>query len=428
MKRSGWFFTVIAMVLALSSCVKDSCDSTRLYTTYTPIYKQMDEIRELVTVEGPRAIQNPGKIYAYRSYLFLNDRGVGIHVIDVTDAYSPVNKAFIQVPGNVDIAVNGTVLYADNFIDLVSFDISNLGAIQEVGRVENIFPDNVSIHEEAGFWLVNRNEGVAVDWVEEQVEVHCTEENIFLEDAVLTTDSGNGGDDGGRSSSGTGGSMARFAIMSDYLYVIELNGKMKLFDLSNPQLPAYANTVNIESGIETIFPYYRDDKGYLFIGANNGMFIYDNTDPNNPFFVSKFVHVNSCDPVVADGDLAYVTLRSGTECEGFTNELQVLDISDLSAPSLIESYDLYNPHGLGIDDGLLFVCDGDEGLKIYDLRQSIERITEKELSHDVKNLFAYDVIPGDGTLILSSDKGFHLIDYTDVNNIHIKGELLTAKK
>lgn len=429
MKRSVWLLSAVVMVLTLSSCLKDSCESTRLYTTYTPIYKQMSEVRELVEVESPRVIQNPGKIYTYNSYLFLNDRGIGIHVIDISDENSPINMAFIQVPGNVDIAVNGTVLYADNFIDLVSFDISDLNAIKEVGRVENIFPDNVSIHEQAGYWLVNREQGVAVDWIEEQVEVECTEDNVFLDGAVFATqvesapadDSG-----GGRGSSGTGGSMARFALMSNHLYVIEMDGEMKLFDVSNPQQPSYASTVNIEQGIETIFPYYRDNKGYLFIGASNGMFIYDNTDPNNPSFISKFVHVNSCDPVVAEGDIAYVTLRSGTECQGFTNELQVLDISDLAAPKLIETYDMHNPHGLGIDDGLLFVCDGSDGLKIYDLRQSIDRVTDKELKHNVPDLFAYDVIPNNGKLILSSDKGFHLIDYSNVNNIELKGELLTT--
>lgn len=425
------FLTTLSIIGLMNSCVKDSCNSTRLYRTYTPIYKQMEEVRELVNVESPRAILNPGKIYLYGSYLFLNDRGIGVHVINVSDENNPINEAFIQIPGNVDVTVNGNVLYADNFVDLVSFDISNMAAIKEVGRVEDIFPDNVSIHETAGYWLVDRNQGVAVDWLEEEVEVECYEDNWLREDAVFAvqqTNNDNAGVNygGGGNSSGTAGSMARFALMSNRLYVIDLNGVMRLFDLSTPEVPTYVNTIGVEQGIETIFPYYRDGKGYLFIGATNGMFIYDNNDPNNPSLLSKFVHVNSCDPVVVEGDIAYVTLRSGTECEGFTNELQLIDVSDLENPDLIETYNMYNPHGLGIDEGLLFICDGSEGLKIYDLRQSTERVTEKELKHNIKGVFAYDVIPYNGTLVLSSDVGFHLIDYSNVNDIHLSGEIITT--
>jgi len=431
MRSSILFLTTLSIIGVMSSCVKDSCNSTRLYRTYTPIYKQMDEVRELVNVESPRAILNPGKIYVYGSHLFLNDRGIGVHVIDVSDENNPVNQAFIQIPGNVDVTVNGNLLYADNFVDLVSFDISDINAIKEVGRVEDIFPDNVSIHETAGYWLVDRNQGVAVDWLEEEVEVECYEDNWLREDVVFAVEQSSNDNagvnyGGGGNPSGTAGSMARFALMSGRLYVIDLNGVMRLFDLSTPEVPTYVNTIEVEQGIETIFPYYRDGKGYLFIGANNGMFIYDNADPNNPSLLSKFVHVNSCDPVVAEGNIAYVTLRSGTECQGFTNELQLIDISDLSNPNLIETYDMYNPHGLGIDEGLLFLCDGSEGLKIYDLRQSIERVTDKELKHNIKGIFAYDVIPYNGTLVLSSDIGFHLIDYSNVNDIHLSGEIITS--
>ena len=49
-----------------------------------------------------------------------------------------------------------------------------------------------------------------------------------------------------------------------------------------------------------------------------------------------------------------------------TSQLDVVDLSDLSAPTLVKSYGMDNPYGLGLDDDLLFVCDGTSGLKIYD--------------------------------------------------------------
>jgi len=434
MKRTFFlFFGIIAILsLSLSSCIKDSCNSTQIYRLYTPIYKQMSEVRQMIEVSEPREMISPGKIYAYGKYLFINDRGVGIHITDISNQTNPTQVAFLKIPGNVDMAVKGTYLYADNFVDLVVFDLSDMNNIKQIGREENVFPDNVSVHERAGYWLVDREQGVAIDWLVEDVEVECDAKGGWSDDVLMAeqrdfSGSNESTSELGGGSNGAGGSMARFTFMSGYLYVIDKSGSMRLFDVSSPENPQLFNSISISSNIETIFPYYRDQEQYLFIGATNGMSIWDNNQPQNPTQIAEFVHVNSCDPVVADDSLAFVTLRSGTECEGFTNELQLINIKDLENPLLLETYDMHNPHGLGFDSGILFICDAEEGVKIYDLRESYDNVSKKLLAH-IEGMFAYDVIPYNGTLILTSDKGFHLIDYTDVNNIRIVGEILTVAK
>ena len=67
-----------------------------------------------------------------------------------------------------------------------------------------------------------------------------------------------------------------------------------------------------------------------------------------------------------DDTLAYVTLRTGTNCGGNLNTLDVVNIKDINSPKLVMSYGLTNPHGLGKDGDLLFICDGTAGLKVYD--------------------------------------------------------------
>jgi hypothetical protein len=89
----------------------------------------------------------------------------------------------------------------------------------------------------------------------------------FVNVGVLTNDAmveqfGNNKADG----TGIGGSMSRFTIVGDYLYVVD-NTNLDVFSLVNPTQPAEASTVNIGWGIETIFPY--GDK--LFIGSSSGM-------------------------------------------------------------------------------------------------------------------------------------------------------------
>ena len=66
---------------------------------------------------------NPGKIYFKEGYIFINEELKGIHVIDNRNPENPQNIGFIEIPGNVDIAIKNNTLYADSYIDLGAIDI-----------------------------------------------------------------------------------------------------------------------------------------------------------------------------------------------------------------------------------------------------------------------------------------------------------------
>lgn len=419
--KSLYFIALFSFFL--SSCMQDKCSTTRTIINYTPVYKPMNEVRELVKILPPIPIEDPRKVYIYDDLLLVNDYAKGIHIFNNANPTNPIAIAYIQIPGNVDMSVKNSVLYADNFIDLISFDISNPNQISKLATVENAFPENISVHEFADKWLVDKSKGVAIEWKEEEIEIDCDNSN-FGSNRILTTkndfestDVNNGG-----ATTGQGGSMARFTIIDNYLYTID-DVKLNLFDISNPYGPSLSTTVNVGWGIETIFPFTRDGNTYLVIGANNGMYIYDNSNIEQPNLQSFYGHTTSCDPVVAEGDYAYVTLRSGNQCDGYTNQLDIVNISDLTNPYLLKSYSMYNPHGLGVDNGLLFICDGLEGLKVYDISQDIGNIEdvkniEKKLIYSFKTE-AYDVIPNNETLILSSKDAFYQLDYSNPKDIRI---------
>ena len=120
---------------------------------------------------------------------------------------------------------------------------------------------------------------------------------------------------------GTAGSLARFTIVGDYLYVVGYNN-LQQYDISTPPEMNFVRTISLSNGVETIF-----SKGSnIFIGTQMGMFIYEISSDGNLSYVSAYEHVVSCDPGVADADYAYVTLRSGTECGVFSdiNQLQIV--------------------------------------------------------------------------------------------------------
>ena len=85
-------------------------------------------------------MENPGKIVLLGNYIFLNEVDKGIHVIDNRNPALPRNAAFISVPGNMDLAVKGNILYADLYTDLVTLDISDPLNVVVKKYDEGVFP------------------------------------------------------------------------------------------------------------------------------------------------------------------------------------------------------------------------------------------------------------------------------------------------
>ena len=140
-----------------------------------------------------------------------------------------------------------------------------------------------------------------------------------------------------------------------------------------------------------------------------GMFIFDVTSKDLPKQVGTFTHARVCDPVISDGKHAFVTLRNGTECQGFINQLDVVDIADLTKPKLLKSYPLTNPHGLSKVGDILLICDGADGVKIFNAAD-VNNI--RKLGH-LKGMNAYDVIALGTVAMVSAADALYLIDFSD---------------
>ncbi len=204
---------------------------------------------------------------------------------------------------------------------------------------------------------------------------------------------------------GLGGSMAQFTIIDNYLYTVDYKS-LKVFHISDPANPELLENINLGVGIETIYP----QNDHLFIGTQNGVRIYDVTNPRSPEAVSEIDHVTSCDPVVANDHYAVATLRGGTPCNGSLNRLDIIDISDLDHPMLMLSEDLINPYGVGFvaeNENLVYVCDGYAGLKVYDISdlENVEMVMHKE------DIEAIDVIPAtENLLVVLTRQGVYQYD------------------
>jgi hypothetical protein len=364
-------------------------------------------LEQSVAARPPQAMHNTGKIYLKDQYVYVNERFEGVHVIDNQDPKNPRIVSFLRIPGNVDIAIKGNLLYADNGPDLVTLDISNPLAVRVTSRVREAFrelpmPEPLPLHSDCA--ATNRPDNtVVVGWQKKTDTLTYSSFPIWNSGFRTAADGGNAAFNSapGGGTTGKAGSLARFAILDNSLYSVD-EQSLRLFSLSNPTTPAPGPKVQLQIGVETIFP--KDH--YLFLGTQRGMYIFDVATPQSPRQVSYYEHVVSCDPVVVDDRYAYVTLRSGRFCGGGPNQLQVIDLTNLSKPTLARSYPMTGPQGLGVDANQLFVCDFD-GLKTFDTSKA-PLLTQKQHF----KVSVTDVIPNDGNLLAIGPEGLYQYSYT----------------
>jgi hypothetical protein len=215
---------------------------------------------------------------------------------------------------------------------------------------------------------------------------------------LLAASCGGGGSSSG-SNSGTPGSLSRFAIVGDRLYTV---GKSELqsFDIRRPWDPVQKGRCWVGWNIETLGGH----EDLLLIGSADGMHIYDTVNPDQPLRRGRLLHATARDPVVAQGTTAYLTL-SGT-----INQLDVIDIKDPSAPRLLRSYSMRRPQGLGLDGKHLFLCDGEDGLKVFDATDPMDlRQVDR-----VSGLLPRDLIASDQLLITTTQNGVFQYSYASL--------------
>ncbi|TYA74890.1 LVIVD repeat-containing protein [Seonamhaeicola marinus] len=394
-------------LICLFSCNNNDDEDLDLVTVAKPEFVSKSQFRKMVDIKSPESIKQSGKIYAYGNYIFVNDLDRGVHIIDNQNPSNPQAIKFIKIPANEDISIKNNYLYADSATDLLVFDISNINNIQLVERLEdvfNIYDYRVPIEAVAtDYGDFDWENDIIIGWELKKEKRENVDELIFVDrmfnDAVMAASV--------ESAVGVGGSLARFQIVGTYLYTVG-SYSMTVFNIQNLSNPVLEKTQHAGWNIETMFAA----NDYLYLGSTNGMYIYDLVNPASPEYVSDFTHWEGCDPVVVDGDYAYLTLRGGNLCGQLESVLEVIDISDKTQPTLAKRYTLENPYGLGIKGDMLFVCDGSAGLKLFDRETPVNL----NLVRTIENIQATDVIPLPNSLVMIGDNTLYQYKYLE-NNI-----------
>jgi len=416
-------YPLISFFLLLFTACEEKMTETVTYRINEPVVMDAAEFRNSVKVSRvPHELTGYGKISYYNGFLYMSEPGKGIHIINNQNPSDPQVVGYIELLGNADISVRDNILYADSYIDLVWFDVTDPSLPVLKGRLKNAFPDVLPVVENtAGIDYkmcqeYQSDNKIIVGWKEvertEPVEDYWSNggfwgwvRNGMFFSAEKFSDVASPSSGGGNS---VNGSMSRLIIYQKYLYSV-MHNQMQIFDLSGTEPVKATQDIYVGWNVETIFSYQE----FMFMGTPTGMLIYSVEDPLKPVFQSSIQHVFGCDPVVVEDDIAYVTIHSGNNCGQTSDALIIIDVKDKKQPKQLVSYSMTHPKGLGIDNKVLFVCD--DGLKIFDAADP-QKIMARNLAH-YKGMAGYDVIPFNKVLMMIAEDGIHQYDYSDLTQI-----------
>ena len=353
-----------ACLLALGACEKDSCTDRWTQEVWAPVTLDRETVHDSIALLPARELCVGSGLYAYGDYLFANLPREGYHLLDNRDPANPTPVAFLRVPGATHMAFVDGRLVSDSYADLLVLDFDGQRLELLSHHPNFLLHDNQLGPDDPGETVIG------YELREMEFEQSCDGGLTgrwggcaFCDVRTLEATSFDVGRGGGLGSPSvnTSGSLSRIAFAGQHVYVLG-ETQLATYRLDGGEL---VNTNNQQPGWGLETATVR--AGFLYLGSMTGMHIYDLADPAVPRFRSRYQHFTACDPVAVEGDRAVVTLRSGTRCGGAAENVAiVLDISDRDNPRELQTLAMNNPRGVALHQGSLYVCDGPNGLRVYD--------------------------------------------------------------
>ena len=365
----------VLLGLGTSACEKDACSQSWTQVVSVPVTLSRAAVQDSIAALPARQLCTGGNLYAFGNYVFVNENRVGYHLLDNTDPANPRNVAFLRVPGATHMAFVDGRMVSDSYADMVVLDFEGPNSLKLLSSTPNL------LLRTDGF--IVEDDEVAIGFEDREVTFtedctgfvsgQCNDCDVLFENLSATGQPR--GANTGNVQVNTGGSLARLAFCSRTLYVLAPN-RLTTFRLEGETL-VNASETNLTQGQEAIVLEGR----HLYVVSQWGLQIFEIGDCGLPIargFAERFW---SNDPVAIEGDRAVVALRTGNvptpERDG---RLMVYDISDRNNPRVMAQHPLAHPVGVALRDGKLYVCDGIDGLLVYDFdAQNPGRLRDAEI-------------------------------------------------
>ncbi|MFM9946000.1 MAG: hypothetical protein ACKVQB_12300 [Bacteroidia bacterium] len=190
-------FIFFISILSLVSCTpSENLKIPEEVLGLKPVYIDTSKIENYIFSTGPKVLVEPGKIFKTNTMLFVSDAGTGIHVIDNSDNKNPQKIAFINIPGNADLAKKGNFLYADCNGYLITIDISDplqavVTGIDNMLNQDRIAPSaelrmkHFNSQQKVYYECPESNKGIVINWEVDTLyrpECYVGSSNSFMEE------------------------------------------------------------------------------------------------------------------------------------------------------------------------------------------------------------------------------------------------------
>src|SRR5579872_5624773 len=233
----------VTVLVVFQACHRDHY-KTVTYKVYHALTIQKSAVLGGINGNAAEPIGKAGQIYLKGSLVFLNDLNKGIHVYDNSDPAHPSQIAFLNIPGNQNIAMRGNILYADVYCGLLAIDLTNVQQAKVVGVNWNIFQYRGSTTDTSA--VIN-----AYDVKDTTVTVPVVQPTppggpVMLEAFAAANSSTIPG-------TGIGGSEAAMALIGNYMYTIPQAHGIGVIDISDPTQLKVDTVMYGAYDLETVF-------------------------------------------------------------------------------------------------------------------------------------------------------------------------------
>ncbi len=223
-------------------------------------------------------------------------------------------------------------------------------------------------------------------------------------------------------SSAQSGSYANMITVGDRLFIVSRTSLITM-DITAPLHPVEIYREQLSFDLESLFI----NGNTLFVGSQTNLYIYninENGIPEEASVTPYFQFDNICprDPVVANDSIAYVTLSSDDfqvvdNCgrAQIINELRLYNIVDIENPELINTVELDTPKGLGFDQELLFICEKNKGIKVFNIADPLDvKLIDEDLGFAAQDVI---VLRSQNRLLVVGGSAVRQYDYDEVGNL-----------
>ena len=161
-RKSKIFYVIIALFLF-------SCEDEEIIVEgLAPVYISAEDFTKVYSSDTI-PFNNLGNIVISGNYIFINEKNLGIHVIDNNDPNHPNKVYFWRILGNREFLIKGNILYADNSVHLLVIDITDFANIKVLSYMEDLYIDSPDYEPRPPnftgmFECVDRNKGIHVGW------------------------------------------------------------------------------------------------------------------------------------------------------------------------------------------------------------------------------------------------------------------------